>query len=81
MHVVEQTEYPVYNGKHNGNCKEAVERYISVFGGQIYHISFWGQENCDESSRWGKVMHKEVWDEKYPRALNRWYDNWDAICP
>ena len=24
----------------NGNCKEAVERYISVFGGQIYHISF-----------------------------------------
>lgn len=24
---------------------------------------------------------KEVWDEKYPRALNRWYDNWDAICP
>lgn len=43
----------------NGNCKEAVERYISVFGGQIYHISFWGQENCDESSRWGKVMHVE----------------------
>lgn len=24
---------------------------------------------------------KEIWDEKYPRALNRWYDNWDAICP
>ena len=21
------------------------------------------------------------WDEKYPRAMKRWYDNWDAICP
>ena len=24
---------------------------------------------------------KANWDEKYPRAMNRWYDNWDAICP
>ena len=23
----------------------------------------------------------EKWDEKYPRAMKRWYDNWDAICP
>ena len=22
-----------------------------------------------------------AWDEKYPRAMKRWYDNWDAICP
>lgn len=21
------------------------------------------------------------WSEKYPRAMKRWYDNWDAICP
>ena len=21
------------------------------------------------------------WEEKYPRAMKRWYDNWDAICP
>ena len=21
------------------------------------------------------------WEEKYPRAMNRWYDNWDAISP
>ena len=21
------------------------------------------------------------WEEKYPRTMNRWYDNWDAICP
>ena len=23
----------------------------------------------------------EKWEEKYPRAMKRWYDNWDAICP
>lgn len=23
----------------------------------------------------------EKWQEKYPRAMKRWYDNWDAICP
>ena len=22
-----------------------------------------------------------VWSEKYPRAMKRWYDNWDAISP
>lgn len=22
-----------------------------------------------------------VWSEKYPRAMKRWYDSWDAICP
>ena len=22
-----------------------------------------------------------AWKEKYPRAMNRWYDNWDAITP
>lgn len=21
------------------------------------------------------------WEEKYPRAMNRWYDNWDAVSP
>lgn len=21
------------------------------------------------------------WQDKYPRAMKRWYDNWDAICP
>ncbi len=25
------------------------------------------------------VTHK--WDEKYPTAMNRWKDNWDAISP
>lgn len=23
----------------------------------------------------------EKWEERYPRAMKRWYDNWDAICP
>lgn len=23
----------------------------------------------------------EKWDQKYPRSLKRWYDNWDAITP
>ena len=23
----------------------------------------------------------EKWHDKYPRAMKRWYDNWDAICP
>ena len=24
---------------------------------------------------------KSTWEEKYPRAMNRWYDNWDALTP
>jgi len=43
----------------NGNCKEAVDRYIRVFGGQVKYISYWGKENCDDPFRWGKVMHVE----------------------
>lgn len=23
----------------------------------------------------------EKWSEKYPHAMKRWYDNWDAVCP
>ncbi len=32
-----------------------------------------GREILDEVSK--------KWEEKYPRAMKRWYDNWDAICP
>ena len=30
-----------------------------------------------------KVLDKvtEKWEEKYPRAMKRWYNNWDALCP
>jgi transposase-like protein len=36
------------------------------------------------SEKEGREMLDEVtqkWDEKYPRAMKRWYDNWDAVCP
>ena len=23
----------------------------------------------------------EKWGQKYPYAMKRWYDNWDALCP
>lgn len=23
----------------------------------------------------------EKWEEKYPRAMKRWYDSWDAVSP
>lgn len=32
-----------------------------------------GREALDEVT--------ERWKEKYPRAMKRWYDNWDAISP
>ena len=32
-----------------------------------------GREALDEVTR--------KWEEKYPRAMKRWYDNWDAISP
>ena len=32
-----------------------------------------GRESLDEVT--------EKWEEKYPRAMKRWYDNWDAVRP
>ena len=32
-----------------------------------------GREALDEVT--------EKWEEKYPRAMKRWYDNWDAVSP
>jgi transposase-like protein len=32
-----------------------------------------GREALDEVT--------EKWQEKYPRAMKRWYDNWDAVSP
>lgn len=23
----------------------------------------------------------ETWSKKYPHAMKRWFDNWDAVCP
>ena len=36
------------------------------------------------SEKEGREMLDEVtekWEEKYPRAMKRWYDNWDAVSP
>ncbi len=41
------------------NCEEAVNAYIEAFGGQILYISHWSEMNCNDASRFGKVMHAE----------------------
>jgi len=36
------------------------------------------------SEKEGREMLDEVtekWEEKYPRTMKRWYDNWDAVSP
>lgn len=43
-----------------GNCEEAVNAYISAFGGEIYGISHWTEKNFDVTpEQIGKVMHAE----------------------
>ncbi len=43
-----------------GNCKEAVNTYINVFGGKILFISYWNENNYDMTpEQIGKVMHVE----------------------
>jgi transposase-like protein len=39
--------------------------------------------NAPTESRGREILDEvtEKWNEKYPRAMKRWYDNWDAICP
>ena len=37
-----------------------------------------------ESEKAGRAALDKVnekWGEKYPYAMKRWYDNWDAVCP
>lgn len=35
----------------------------------------------EESGRDALDRASEKWKAKYPSAMNRWYDNWDVICP
>ncbi|MCX4322548.1 MAG: VOC family protein [Lachnospiraceae bacterium] len=43
-----------------GDCEEAVNTYISAFGGEILFISRWDENNYDMSlEQIGKVMHVE----------------------
>lgn len=44
----------------NGNCEEAIDTYIKAFGGEIYGISHWSEENYDMTpEQIGTVMHAE----------------------
>lgn len=43
----------------NGNCEEAVNTYINAFGGSILYLSRWDENNCENKSQIGKVMHVE----------------------
>lgn len=43
----------------NGNCEEAVNTYIDLFGGKILFISRWDEKNYEQESQIGKVMHVE----------------------
>lgn len=43
-----------------GNCEEAVNAYIKVFGGEILYMSHWSENNWDvKTEQIGKVMHTE----------------------
>lgn len=42
-----------------GNCREAVQRYIDIFGGEILYLSKWDAGNCEDPAWRGKVMHVE----------------------
>lgn len=35
----------------------------------------------EEAGRKALDEVKEIWREKYPRTMKRWYDNWDVISP
>lgn len=44
----------------HGNCEEAVNAYINAFGGEIYGMSRWTENNLDMTpAQIGKVMHVE----------------------
>ena len=35
----------------------------------------------EEKARTNLDAVSEKWSAKYPHSMNRWYDNWDAVCP
>lgn len=35
----------------------------------------------EEKARTNLDAVSAKWNEKYPHSMNRWYDNWDAVCP
>ena len=43
-----------------GNCEEALRVYMEAFGGEIFYLSRWSQENTSSPEQMGKVMHVGV---------------------
>ena len=37
--------------------------------------------DSEEAGRKALDKVNETWSGKYPYAMKRWYDNWDAVCP
>ena len=79
-------------GDIRGNCawyytiqvyKRGKHRKAKHYNVKIYRVPF---EVMDALKI--KMTHREAldevtekWQEKYPRAMKRWYDNWDAVSP
>lgn len=42
-----------------GDCEEAVNAYIGIFGGRLLFLSRWNEKNCGQKNFIGKVMHAE----------------------
>ena len=42
-----------------GDCEEALNAYIGIFGGRQLFLSRWDEKNCAQKNFIGKVMHAE----------------------
>ena len=51
---------------------------MKAFAADLKTIYLAGSE---EAGRKALDKVSETWSEKYPYAMKRWYDNWDAVCP
>lgn len=43
----------------NGNCEEAMNTYIEIFGGKVLYLSRWDEKNYKRECQIGKIMHAE----------------------
>ncbi|NLD79490.1 MAG: hypothetical protein GX641_04120 [Mollicutes bacterium] len=43
----------------NGDCEEAIQLYMEIFGGETFYLSRWSELNTADPERFGKVMHVE----------------------
>ena len=43
----------------HGNCEEALNTYLTAFGGEMLYLSRWSEETCETPEQIGKVMHAE----------------------